>query len=71
MAQAVSLPMGKLALQLDNKSRGNVCGVVSRALITSTVPRRKKREMHDVVFLKQVNITPESAVALHVPLAQS
>lgn len=71
MVQTVSLPTGKPALQPDNKSSGNTRGTVSRALITSTAPRKKKREMHNVVFLKQVNMTLQSAAALHVLLAQS
>lgn len=63
MVQSVSLPMGKPAAQPDNKLCGNTCGTVSRALITSTVPRKEKGETHNIISLKQVNITLQPAVS--------
>lgn len=46
LPQSVSLPSGGAA-QLDNKLCGTSCGTVSRALITSTVPRKEKPEMRN------------------------
>lgn len=43
--------MGKRA-QPDNRSLGMPWGAVSRALITSTVPRKEKEKMHNSLFQK-------------------
>lgn len=39
-------------VQPDNRSLGMPWGAVSRALITSTVPRKKKKKMNNSLFQK-------------------
>lgn len=62
MAHSVSLPTGKPAAQPDSKLGWNTRGTVSRALITSTVPRKERGQIHNIVLLERVNITFQQAV---------